>query len=152
MASKVDPSGDQKLFCISHFSLRLQMNIASPAFIVVPQFPFLLWSPDSCSVIFFNVYRTVVVETEVSLRRLLATWELFDTAARMEVLCFMKMLPTPCQPSQKLTSGWSGRIYSRLEGCDKWSTGLFDLLLYQHQILNCSVCWLFVKNCVLCHQ
>lgn len=39
----------------------------------------------------------------------------------MEIL---KMLPTLCQPSQKLTGGWSGKIHSRLvsnwfhfEGC-----------------------------------
>lgn len=85
----------------------------------VREFPALLWSaralffpssPPSCS-----SSQTVVVETEVSSRGLLA---LFDTVLLKDFFLFfpffLEMLPTLCQPSQKLTSGWSGQIHSIL--------------------------------------
>lgn len=85
-----------------------------------------------CISFFFYVFQTVVVETEVSLCRHLATWTQSDTMLGFLFLSFLKLLPTLCQPSQKLTGGWSGRNRSRLrlepgliqfhfEGCTRMS-------------------------------
>lgn len=107
-----------------------------------------------CISFFFYVSQTVVVETEVSLCRHLAAWTQSDTMLGFLFIYFLTLLPTLCQPSQKLTGGWSGRDRSRLrlepgliqfhfEGCTrmschlKWSfclsrDGLFHVCSFSH--------------------
>lgn len=96
----------------------MTLNTCELCFIVIQEFCVVPEAPAMCTVLyfffiylFFYVSQTVVVETEVSLCRLLATWTLFDTLWGWRAL---KTLPTLCQPSQKLTGGWSGKTHSRL--------------------------------------
>lgn len=48
---------------------------------------------------------------------------------------FLKSLPTLCQPSQKLTSGWSGQIHSRL--VSNWLLGRALAFLSRDATMQC---------------